>query len=88
MLYYITFDIKDATRIENFTRQLSEIGEYISVLPRCYFLKTKTTLDRNEIYKKLKAVLFDEDLFLITETELQSMSGWLSSSAVEWLKDV
>jgi hypothetical protein len=88
MLYFIAFDIKDTKRAESFILQLEDFGEYISFLPRCYFLKSNTELQRNDLYKKLKSVLDDEDLFLITETNLNNMSGWLSNSVVEWLKNI
>lgn len=86
MLYIITTDIKDPTRAENFTHNLKEYGEYISFMPKCYFLSTENE-NRRKIYNELRSLLLDEDLFLISDTELSKLDGWITNSVIDWLKN-
>lgn len=87
MLYLITTDIKDPARTENFTNNLKEYGEYISFMPKCYFLHSEKG-NRRLIYQNLKKSLSDEDLFLISDTELNKLDGWLTSSVIDWLNRI
>ena len=34
--YIVNFDIKDSARVEQFARQLDEVGETLLFMPRCY----------------------------------------------------
>ena len=81
MLYIVNFDIKDSARVEQFARQLDEVGETLLFMPRCYFLKTNESVSGMNIYNKLKSVLKDEDLFVLAPVKVVDMNGWLATSA-------
>ncbi len=85
MLLVVNFDIKASERQDAFFKLIKELGENIVFIPHSLFLHTDLP-DRNLVYKKLKGLLNDEDLLLISQVDLDSISGWLSSSVVEWLK--
>lgn len=87
VLYLLNFDIKDSARTDLFTQQLHEIGKCILFMPRCYFLKTTGIITGKDIYQRIKNVLDDEDLFLLTPADISKMNGWLSSSTIEWLNN-
>lgn len=87
MLYIVNSDIKESSRAEAFAQQLNEIGEYLYFMPKCYFLRTGGNMSSSDIYKRLKATLIDEDLFLLAPVELGDLNGWLSSNVVDWLKN-
>lgn len=87
MLYIINSDIKENSRTEAFSQQLSEVGEYLYYMPKCYFLKTGDSISASDIYKRLKATLIDEDLFLLAPVKMSELNGWLSSNVVDWLKN-
>ena len=87
MLYILNSDIKDSSRIDAFVQELDKLGEYVSFMPKCYFLKPKADVTALQIYDSLKSVLKDEDLILLSPADLNEMNGWLSSSVVNWLKN-
>lgn len=87
MLYIVNFDIKDSARAEQFAQQLSEVGETLLFMPRCYFLKTNESVSGMSIYNKLKSVLKDEDLFVLAPVKVADMNGWLATSTVTWLSN-
>lgn len=88
MLYIVNFDIKDIDRKDLFTQHLQQLGECVLYMPKCYFLKTRPTIDGKYIYGHLKHVLQDEDLFLITKVDKTQMNGWLSNSTIDWLTNL
>ena len=51
MLYIVNFDIKDSARVEQFARQLDEVGETLLFMPRCYFLKTNESVSGMSVLK-------------------------------------
>lgn len=85
MLLVVNFDIKAPERQDAFFKLIKELGESIVFIPHSLFLHTVLP-DRDHVYQKLKGLLNDEDLLLISQVDIDSISGWLSSSAVEWLK--
>lgn len=85
MLLVVNFDIKASERQDAFFKLIKELGESIVYIPHSLFLYTNLS-NREQVYQKLKGGLNDEDLLLISQVDLDSISGWLSSSVVEWLK--
>lgn len=85
MLLVVNFDIKAPERQDAFFKLMKELGESMVFIPHSLFLYTNLPT-REQVYQKLKGGLNDEDLLLISQVDLDSISGWLSSSVVEWLK--
>jgi len=87
MLYIVNYDIKDTERKDAFLNEAKKIGEIIQYLPHALFIHS---LDTNQsqatIYNQLKKITSDEDLFVVSQAPLAQMSGWLTSSVVDWLK--
>jgi hypothetical protein len=87
MVYIVNYDIKDAERKDTFLNEAKKIGDIFQYLPHAMFLySTDNSKDQSSIYTQLKHVTTDDDLFIVTRASLSSMSGWLTSSAVDWLK--
>lgn len=87
MLYIVNFDIKDSARVEMFAKRLNDVGEALLFMPRCYFLNADESISGTSIYNKLKQVLEDEDLFILSPVNVKDMNGWLSTSSVKWLNN-
>lgn len=88
MLYVINFDIKDNSRLDSFLQKMNEMGESMTYMQRCYFLRTPSDSPaKDDLYASLKALLSDEDLLLLIEVKLSIMQGWLPSSVVEWINN-
>lgn len=85
MVYIVNYDIKDSERKDAFLNEAKKIGETLQFLPHGLFVYCNNT-DQDTIYSQLKSITSDEDLFLVTEAPLSKMSGWLTSSVVDWLK--
>lgn len=85
MLLVVNFDIKSTDRQDTFFKLIKELGESVVFIPHSLFLHSNEH-SREDIYKRLRDILIDEDLLLISEIHLDSISGWLSSSVVEWIK--
>lgn len=87
MVYIVNYDIKDAGRKGAFLNEAKKIGDIIQYLPHALFIHN---LDINQnqatIYNQLKQITSDEDLFIVSQAPLNQMSGWLTSSVVDWLK--
>lgn len=87
MLYLINFDIKDNTRKDNFLSSIKDLGNFHVFMPGALFLDcSHLGMDKNSICNELKKILNDVDLILVVEIRFDHMSGWLTSSAVGWLK--
>ena len=87
MLYIVNYDIKDAERKDAFLNEAKKIGETFQYLPHALFIfNPDISKDQTFIYTQLKHVTTEDDLFVVTSTLLSNMSGWLTSSAVDWLK--
>lgn len=87
MLYIVNYDIKDAERKDAFLNEAKKIGETIQYLPHALFIYSlDANLNQGAIYNQLKQITSDEDLFIVSRTPLSQMSGWLTSSVVDWLK--
>ena len=87
MVYIVNYDIKEAERKDAFLNEAKKIGETFHYLPHALFIySADTSKDKSSIYTQLKHVTTDDDLFIVTITSLSDMSGWLTSSAVDWLK--
>lgn len=84
MLYCITYDIKSPSQEEIFLEELKYLGETNQFISNCWFLSS--TLDKEEIFNRLKPKLNVPDLLYIGLTNLTNMSGWLPGNSVEWLK--
>ena len=87
MVYIVNYDIKDAERKDTFLNEAKKIGETLQYLPHALFIfSPDTSKDQSSIYTQLKHFTTDDDLFIVARTALSNMSGWLTSSAVDWLK--
>lgn len=87
MVYIVNYDIKDAERKDAFLSVAKKLGETIQYLPHALFIDClDTTQDNNTIYRLLKQSITDDDLFIVVQAPLPRMSGWLTSSVVDWLK--
>ena len=87
MVYIVNYDIKDAERKDAFLNEAKKIGETLQYLPHALFIYIPdVNKTQNTIYSQLKPVTADDDLFIVSKAPLSSMSGWLTSSAVDWLK--
>ena len=87
MVYIVNYDIKDAERKDAFLNEAKKIGETLQYLPHALFIYIPdVNKTQNTIYSQLKQVTADDDLFIVSQAPLSSMSGWLTSSAVDWLK--
>ncbi len=84
MLYIVLYEIKDTLREERFLAKLLGLGSSVLFLPKSYFLESDK--NKESIYEYLKAEMRDEDLLLISRSSMSSMSGWLPTSAVNWLR--
>lgn len=87
MVYIVNYDIKDSERKDAFLNSAKKIGETIQFLPHSLFIdSSNTNQDQSYIYGELKQSISDDDLFIVTQAPLAKMSGWLTSSVVDWLK--
>lgn len=87
MVYIVNYDIKDAERKDAFLNEAKKIGETLQYLPHAIFIySADATLDQKKIYNQLKQVINEDDLFIVSRSPLSNMSGWLTSSVVDWLK--
>lgn len=87
MIYIVNYDIKNAERKDAFLNEAKKIGEISPYLPHALFIDCRNAdQDQNTIYSQLKQSITDEDLFVVVRAPLSSMSGWLTSSVVDWLK--
>lgn len=83
MLYTVIYDIKNSEREEIFLEELQKIGDNVLFMQHCYFLSSEE--NRNPIFNKLRRVMLESDLLFIGETPYHTLSGWLPTSAVEWI---
>lgn len=87
MIYIVNYEIKDPERKDAFLNSAKQIGETIPYLPHAFFIACPdTNQNQSSIYHQLKGVISDEDLFIVVQAPLTRMSGWLTSSVVDWLK--
>lgn len=87
MIYIVNYDIKNAERKDAFLNEAKKIGDVSPYLPHALFIDCRNVdQDQNTIYSQLKQSITDEDLFVVVRAPLSSMSGWLTSSVVDWLK--
>ena len=87
MLYIVNYDIKDAERKVAFLNEAKKIGDSLQFLPHALFIDSPdASQDQGSIYTQLKRVTTDDDLFIVSQAPLSKMSGWLTSSVVDWLK--
>lgn len=87
MVFIVNYDIKDLERKDSFLSAAKNIGETLQYLPHALFIDCPDpNLDKDGLYSQLKQATSNEDLFLVAQTSLSVMSGWLTSSAVDWLK--
>lgn len=87
MVYIVNYDIKDVERKDAFLNAAKNVGEILHYLPHALFIDClDSSRDQNSIYQLLKESITDDDLFIVVQAPLSRMSGWLTSSAVDWLK--
>lgn len=87
MVYIVNYDIKDADRKDAFLNEAKNIGEILQYLPHALFIyNIDANVNQGTIYAQLKQITSDEDLFVVSRAPLSQMSGWLTSSVVDWLK--
>ncbi len=87
MVYIVNYDIKDADRKDAFLNEAKKIGETLQFLPHALFIYSiDVNQNQSTIYTQLKGVTTDDDLFIVSRATLSDMSGWLTSSVVDWLK--
>lgn len=87
MVYIVNYDIKDTDRKANFLSEAKKIGDTLQFLPHALFVSSlDINTNQGAIYNQLKQVTNDDDLFIVSQAPLSQMSGWLTSSAVDWLK--
>ena len=87
MVYIVNYDIKDTERKDAFLNEAKKIGETLQFLPHALFIYSiDVNISQSTIYAELKKTTTDDDLFIVSRAPLSSMSGWLTSSAVDWLK--
>ncbi len=86
MLYIVLYEIKDTQREAQFLTKLNELGSSVLFLPRSYFLKSEQ--NKEYVYENLKNGMRDEDLLFISESSTSEMSGWIPTSAVNWLRGI
>ena len=88
MVYIINYDIKDEERKDAFLNAAKNLGATLQYLPHSLFIDCPdTNLNQSTIYSQLKQVTSNEDLFLVAQAPLSTLSGWLTSSVVDWLKE-
>lgn len=88
MYFIINYDIKDKEREDVFFKSVKGLGDTLFFLPHSLILYIENNEhDKDYIFKNLKSVLKEEDLFLISTVPFSNMAGWLPSSSVEWLND-
>lgn len=86
MVFIVNYDIKDLGRKDSFLSAAKNIGETLQYLPHALFIDCPDpNMDKEAIYSQLKTATTTDDLFLVAQTSLSGMSGWLTSSAVDWL---
>lgn len=86
MYFIINYDIKDKEREDVFLKTVKGLGETLLFLPHSLIMYVENQAsDKDILFKNLKEVLKEEDLFLISEVPFAKMAGWLPSSSVEWL---
>jgi hypothetical protein len=85
MLYTITYSLNDKAKEESFLKELKSLGDAVMVMPHCYFLRSNS--GRELIFSKLHREMMESDLLYIAETPISSMSGWLPTSAIDWLNN-
>ena len=87
MIYIVNYDIKNAERKDAFLNEAKKIGETLPYLPHALFIDClDASQNQNSIYSKLKRSITDDDLFVVIQAPLARMSGWLTSSVVDWLR--
>lgn len=87
MIYIVNYDIKNAERKDAFLNEAKKMGDTSPYLPHAFFIDCPdANQNQNTIYSQLKQSITDEDLFIVVRAPLASMSGWLTSSVVDWLK--
>lgn len=86
MLYSIAYTLNDITQEERVLKKLKSLGDAAMIMPHCYYLQS--TMNRNDIFNELRSTMNDSDLLYIAETPVEKMSGWLPTSAIDWLNQL
>ena len=87
MIFCITYEFKNSEKnYSDFFLEMKNLGEANQFMNNCWFLSSETT--NNDIYESLKKHLDGPDLLFITSINLNTTSGWLPSTSVEWLRDL
>ena len=86
MIHFITYNIKDSKRSNNFGHKIHDLGDSIYCLDNSYFLESNKT--NKEIYDILKDLTTDEDKFIVmSNISYTTLNGWIGANTSEWLKD-
>lgn len=85
-LFFVTYSVNNLQREQELISALKELGDTNQVLQNSYFLLSDSK--RNDIYVALKNALENDGLFIVTECNLDTMSGWVPSQTIDWLNQV
>ncbi len=86
MIFTIAFDIKDVERTSLLLVRISELGGCIQYLSNSVFLQN-SKMTATQIYEDLRKITKDEDRLLVVKIKKDEIMGWLSSTAVAWIRE-
>jgi hypothetical protein len=84
-MFCIVYELKNAEKdYSAFYQEIKNMGNSNQFISNGWFVDTN--LNKDEIYNILKPQLELPDLLLVTKASLSTMSGFLPSISIEWLK--
>lgn len=85
MLYIVTYDINNSVIESDFISELQKCGDSYHFVTNSWFLFSEKSLE--PLYSKLQPFFKNGNgHILIARTKLDDMAGWLSETAIDWLR--
>ena len=86
MIYQITYELNSETKdYANFFAELNNFFSSVQFLKNSWFVKSSK--GSSEISNTLQKLIDEKDSLFVCRFERADIAGWISSSAVKWLKD-
>lgn len=86
MIYQITYELNSESKdYANFFAELSKFDSSIQFLKNSWFVKSEK--QTSEISNALQKLIDEKDSLFVCRFDRKEIAGWISSSAVKWLKE-